>query len=119
MSQTCQILICIVFLFLTFSCEEKEHNINEDKTIVLEKDNSKVNRKGFTTDSMQDPEFWTTEEGVALGGHDPVAFYQGKKIMGSKENSFTWKSVTYHFSTEENKDTFILYPEKFAPPFKK
>lgn len=66
--------------------------------------------------SQKSPVF-VTDNG-AIHGYDPVAFFkEHKPVLGSKEISFEWNGASWHFVNEENKDTFINNPEKYAPQY--
>jgi len=58
------------------------------------------------------------EEGVAIGGYDPVAFFlQDAAIVGQPEYSCSYLGKTWHFTSEENRDRFLSEPEKFTPEY--
>ena len=59
-----------------------------------------------------------TASGVALHGHDPVAYFdQGSAVMGSSEHSFEWNEAVWQFSSDENMQRFAGDPGNFAPQF--
>ncbi len=56
--------------------------------------------------------------GVALRGHDPVAYFTaGKPTPGAATFKSTFEGATYQFSTAANKETFDKEPAKFAPQY--
>jgi len=56
--------------------------------------------------------------GIAISGHDPVAFFTDKKpVHGSPSITAQHKGATYLFATEANKAAFEKAPEKYAPQF--
>jgi YHS domain-containing protein len=56
--------------------------------------------------------------GVALQGHDPVAFLTDKKPMqGSLQFVSRYKNATYLFVSKEHKELFDKHPEKYEPAF--
>lgn len=57
------------------------------------------------------------QNGLALQGYDPVSYFKGKPTMGKKEYSFTYKEVTYRFTTVDNKRSFEKDPEKYEPQY--
>jgi len=65
------------------------------------------------------PEFYTgIVKGVAVGGYDPVAYFQdGKATPGNSSITTNWKGVTWRFANEKNRDTFVADPEKYAPQY--
>ena len=64
------------------------------------------------------PKFNTTENGVAIKGTDPVAYFQqGKAIKGNKQYSYEWGNATWQFSSAANRDLFAKNPEKYVPQY--
>ena len=65
--------------------------------------------------------FWgttNTSAGVALKGHDPVAYFRDSAATkGSPELTHEWADATWHFASAENRDAFAEDPQKFAPQF--
>jgi YHS domain-containing protein len=60
----------------------------------------------------------TDENGVALQGHDPVAYHTaGEPTMGSDEFTAEHNGATYKFANAENRDMFVADPEKYAPAY--
>lgn len=58
------------------------------------------------------------EKGVAIQGYDPVAYFNSKKaIKGTSKISTKYAGVTYYFSSEENKKTFLANPLKYEPQY--
>jgi YHS domain-containing protein len=60
------------------------------------------------------------KSGLALEGHDPVAYFPeggGKPLKGDAKFSATHKGVTYHFATEANRQLFLKDPAKFEPQY--
>lgn len=59
-----------------------------------------------------------TTSGVALGGHDPVSYFEaGTPAKGSAEWTHDWADATWHFASAENRDTFAANPARYAPQF--
>ena len=57
-------------------------------------------------------------EGVAINGYDPVAYFTlNKAVKGSKDNTVVHEAVTYYFSSAANKDAFIKNPAKYEPEY--
>ena len=55
---------------------------------------------------------------IAIKGYDPVAYFKaGKAQQGSASFSFDWHGMTWHFSSQENRDLFAASPEKYAPQY--
>jgi YHS domain-containing protein len=58
------------------------------------------------------------ENGVAIQGYDPVAYFtQNKAVKGSANNAFTYKNVTYRFATPANLKAFQENPDKYEPQY--
>ena len=58
------------------------------------------------------------KNGVAIQGHDPVAFFTEKKpVKGTPTLSSKSGGATYHFSSEANKKAFDADPAKYTPQF--
>jgi YHS domain-containing protein len=58
------------------------------------------------------------KKGVAIQGHDPVAFFtQNKPVKGKAALSSQSGGATYYFSTVENKKAFEAEPAKYIPQF--
>ncbi len=61
---------------------------------------------------------FNTEDGVAIQGYDPVAYFkQNKAVKGKKELALSIESVTYYFSNPENREEFRKVPSKFEPEY--
>lgn len=58
------------------------------------------------------------QEGVALQGHDPVAFItDNKPVKGKPEHVASHKGARYYFATRENRVLFKQNPAKYEPAF--
>jgi YHS domain-containing protein len=59
-----------------------------------------------------------TENGVAIRGTDPVAYFQeGQPVAGRPEFAHEWSGVTWHFASAENRDRFADDPEAYTPQY--
>lgn len=59
-----------------------------------------------------------TENGVAIRGTDAVAYFtQAKPVQGTAEFAAEYQGTAWHFSSAENRDTFLSDPEKYAPAY--
>jgi len=64
----------------------------------------------------QQPVF--TENGVAIRGTDPVAYFtEAQPIEGKPEFQTDYHGVTWHFASVENRDAFIADPQKYSPAY--
>lgn len=58
------------------------------------------------------------KNGIAIQGHDPVAFFIEKKPVKGKPTLYSKSGgATYHFSSAENKAIFDAEPTKYIPQF--
>jgi YHS domain-containing protein len=61
---------------------------------------------------------YRNKEGLALRGHDPVAYFtDGKPVAGKPEHRFEWMGATFLFANAEHRDQFAAEPAKYAPQF--
>src|SRR5438874_4151114 len=59
-----------------------------------------------------------TENGWAIKGYDPVAYFTtGKPTPGMAQFTTTYKGASYRFASAENRARFIAAPEKFVPQY--
>ena len=63
--------------------------------------------KDDTPDALRRTSFNLDENGIALGGYDPVSYFDksGPK-EGKPAFTFVYRGVTYRFASEENKKKF-------------
>ncbi|MEO1054051.1 MAG: YHS domain-containing (seleno)protein [Bacteroidota bacterium] len=57
------------------------------------------------------------DNGLAVGGYDVVAYFSNKAVKGNSHYSADHNGVTYHFSSNENKETFEKNPTQYLPQF--
>lgn len=56
--------------------------------------------------------------GLALRGHDPVAYFTaGKPMKGDAKFTATHAGATYQFASAANRDAFLKEPDRFAPQY--
>jgi hypothetical protein len=61
---------------------------------------------------------WEASDDVALGGHDPVAYFTiGRPVRGLPEIRTGHLGATYQFANDANRRMFITNPERYAPQF--
>ena len=59
-----------------------------------------------------------TDNGVAIRGADPVAYFQeGKSVKGNSQLAYQWMNATWYFSSAQNRDLFVKNPQKYAPQY--
>lgn len=73
---------------------------------------------GLQAQSTQDRvKHYNLENGLAIQGYDPVAYFSGKAVKGDAKLALKYQGVTYHFSTEANKKAFAANPAKYEPQY--
>ncbi|MEX3014805.1 YHS domain-containing (seleno)protein [Gymnodinialimonas hymeniacidonis] len=69
--------------------------------------------------AMEPPVY--AEDGIAIDGADPVAFFSlaedDDPVIGSAEHALEWNGATWHFASAENRALFEADPEAYAPAF--
>jgi YHS domain-containing protein len=64
------------------------------------------------------PSVSATEDGVAIGGHDPVAYFtEGRPVAGSSNFTLRWNGATWRFASAASRARFEGNPEAYAPAF--
>lgn len=59
-----------------------------------------------------------TEDGVAIKGTDPVAYFtEGRPVAGKPEFAHRWMGATWHFASAANRALFMKTPAKYAPQY--
>jgi YHS domain-containing protein len=60
----------------------------------------------------------TDKQGLALKGHDPVAFFtQGRPVAGDYRYESSYNGTRYRFASAENKKLFDTDPARYVPQF--
>ena len=68
--------------------------------------------------SAQAPAAVFAEDGVAIRGADPVAYFtQGEYVPGSADYTYDWGEATWQFASAENRDLFASNPNEYAPQY--
>lgn len=63
-------------------------------------------------------QFNLSNNGLAIQGYDPVAYYKDHKAMkGISAHSLNYQGITYYFSSLEHKDAFREAPNQFEPQY--
>jgi YHS domain-containing protein len=55
--------------------------------------------------------------GLAMKGYDPVSYFSGNPLKGSKNIVTLHEGVIYRFNTMYNKEKFLSDPEKYSPAY--
>jgi len=77
---------------------------------------------GFAAFSQDDASLrkkqYNLENGVAISGYDPVAYFtEGKAVKGKKDLAVVDNGVTYYFSSAADKEEFKKNPSKYEPQY--
>ncbi|KAB7615271.1 YHS domain protein [Amylibacter sp. SFDW26] len=63
-------------------------------------------------------EFIFKENGLAIRGTDPVAYFlEHKFIAGSDTYTSDWKGAKWRFASAKNRDLFTAAPDSYAPQY--
>ena len=63
-----------------------------------------------------DPVF--SEDGLAIHGYDPVAYFSDRKpVEGKAEFTHEYEGTVWRFATAANRDAFAADPERYAPQY--
>lgn len=58
------------------------------------------------------------ENGTAIKGYDPVAYFlQNKPVKGKKELAVSYLGILYYFASEANKEAFKKSPARYEPEY--
>lgn len=61
---------------------------------------------------------FSTENGVAISGYDPVTYFtQNKAVKGKKDIAYVYQGITYYFANAQDKETFAANPTKYEPQY--
>ena len=72
----------------------------------------------FNTGFAQKTLTFYTEDGIAIDGTDPVAYFtEGAPVAGDPAITHEWMGATWRFASTANKDAFVANPEAYAPQF--
>ena len=65
-----------------------------------------------------DTAVFSSRGGVAIGGYDPVAFFEdGAAEKGHRSHAVMWKGVVWRFASAANQAQFEANPRAYAPAF--
>jgi len=66
----------------------------------------------------QNVNFYNNNDGVAIKGFDPVAYFQeNKAVEGNNTIYYKWSGSIWKFTSEENLEKFKKQPERYAPQY--
>ncbi|MBI5074359.1 MAG: YHS domain protein [Nitrospirae bacterium] len=68
--------------------------------------------------SVSVPPVNVTDEGLAIKGYDPVAYFTDKRpIEGMSEFKYVWKGAVWRFASSAHLEMFKKDAEKYAPMY--
>jgi YHS domain-containing protein len=59
--------------------------------------------------------FITNQENIAIGGYDPVSYFEGEPVKGDPAFEWEWQGMVWLFTTQNNMKLFQNDPHKYAP----
>lgn len=75
----------------------------------------------FTTTAAAEtavaPIFTAEDNNLAVSGYDTVSYFSGAPVKGSADFATTYEGATFQFASQENLDTFLAEPAKYAPAY--
>lgn len=60
---------------------------------------------------------YNIKNGIAIGGYDPVSYFHGNPEEGVENFQYSYKDITYFFSSGFNLNKFKAEPEKYEPAY--
>ncbi|CAI2719475.1 YHS domain-containing (seleno)protein [Nitrospina watsonii] len=76
------------------------------------------NASAHSSSSMMSQTAGTEIATPALGGYDPVAYFEeGRPVPGNGFHTATHKGATYLFANEEHQKLFAANPDNYAPQY--
>lgn len=77
-----------------------------------------VSATTFAQSAAKRQKEYNLEKGVAIQGYDTVAYFTQKKaVKGKTTIASNYEGVTYNFSSQANKDTFVKLPASYEPQY--
>ncbi len=63
-------------------------------------------------------QFSNLEDGVAIEGYDPVAYFtEDSAVKGEERYAAEHEGVSYHFASEANREIFLADPARYVPAY--
>lgn len=64
------------------------------------------------------PVYTGTFSSVAVGGHDPVAYFtEGRPVKGDRQFTLKHQGAEWRFASAANRDAFAAAPQKYEPQY--
>ena len=72
----------------------------------------------ITLSSFSQQVKFSSTDGVAIKGYDPVAYFTEQKALeGNSNYNFEWSGSVWKFVSKDNLNLFQKNPEKYAPQY--
>lgn len=68
------------------------------------------------TDALRQKHY-NVKDGLALEGYDAVSYFDGKPAEGKSNLTYSYKGLTYRFSTQANLAKFKSSPDTYEPAY--
>lgn len=65
----------------------------------------------------QGDKHFNIKKGVAIEGYDPVSYFDHNPEKGKESISYSYKDVTYLFTSDSNRQKFIDSPDYYIPQY--
>ena len=96
-----------------------------DEDAMVKRANAEWTRRGGERVPAEAPParavgHWNLEEGLAIAGYDPVAYFPeggAAPAKGDPGIAWTWGGATYRFATEANREQFKSHPARYEPAY--
>lgn len=115
--------VCLA-LGLMLGCGQSVPTSTEATTANPSKETSSTSQIAANTDaaetlSIKDvPPAIFAENGIAIRGADPVAYFKNNRFVpGSANYTYEWGNATWQFASAENRDLFAENPKQYAPQY--
>lgn len=72
---------------------------------------------GFAQTDALRQKHYNVKDGLALEGYDAVSYFDGKPAEGKSNLTYSYKGLTYRFSTQANLAKFKSSPDKYEPAY--
>jgi YHS domain-containing protein len=60
---------------------------------------------------------YNLEKSLAIGGYDPVSYFEGKPVEGNGDLFLVYKGIKYQFASATSLNKFKADPDKFEPAY--
>ncbi|MBC7921680.1 MAG: YHS domain-containing protein [Ferruginibacter sp.] len=58
------------------------------------------------------------ENGLAIQGYDPVAYFTGNRALrGAENHAYRYQNATYYFASQQNLEAFKKNPARYEPAY--